>query len=218
MARKTPSRTARNMIDLPVLDLQPAHIPVAAQIGRPNASPSWPAATLSVHGAVTREPTATTDAGPAVRATKRLITGSDHELRAGMPLPGPIAVFHPAAKSMGRAAEMRIELTGYGRPAWLAERATMRQAGIDGTLTFEPVPDGTRMRWSWHVRPKGPSKLLAPVINWMGKRQERTVWAAMKRYLEAPQPKRSLPPSLLSGPGSPASRRGEHPVGPTAAG
>ena len=47
-----------------------------------------------------------------------------------------------------------------------------------------------RMHWSWHVRPKGPSKLLAPVINWMGKRQERTVWAAMKRYLEAPQPKR----------------------------
>jgi hypothetical protein len=34
------------------------------------------------------------------------------------------------------------------------------------------------------------SKLLAPVINWMGKRQERAVWAAMKRYLEAPQPKR----------------------------
>ncbi len=46
------------------------------------------------------------------------------------------------------------------------------------------------MHWSWHLRPKGPSKLLAPVINRMGKRQERTVWAAMKRYLEASQPKR----------------------------
>ena len=113
---------------------------------------------------------------------------------------------------------MRIELTGYDRPAWLAERTTMRQADIDGTLTFEPVPDGTRMHWSWHARPKGPSKLLAPVINWMGKHQERTVWAAMKRYLEAPQPKRLLPPSLLSGSGSPANRRGEHPAGPAAAG
>ncbi len=47
------------------------------------------------------------------------------------------------------------------------ERTTMRQADIDGMLTFEPVPDGTRMHWSWHVRPKGPSRLLAPVINWM---------------------------------------------------
>ena len=60
---------------------------------------------------------------------------------------------------------MRIELAGYDRPAWLAERTTMRQAGIDGTLTFEPVPDGARCHWSWHVRPKGTSKLLAPAIN-----------------------------------------------------
>jgi hypothetical protein len=85
---------------------------------------------------------------------------------------------------------MRIELTGYDRPAWLAERTTMRQADIDGTLTLEPVPDGTRMRWSWQVRPKVAFRLLGPVIAWIGIRQERTVWAAMKRYLEAPQPKR----------------------------
>lgn len=68
MARKSPSRTARNVINLPVLDLQPGHIPVAAQIGQAECIPSWPAVTLSVHGAVTRESTATTDAGPAVRA------------------------------------------------------------------------------------------------------------------------------------------------------
>ena len=79
---------------------------------------------------------------------------------------------------------MRIELAGYDRPAWLAERTTMRQAGTDRTLTVEPVPDGTRKRWPWHVLPMGPSKLLAPVINWTGKRQERTARAAMKRYLE----------------------------------
>jgi hypothetical protein len=144
MARKSPSRTARNITDLPVLDLQPGHIPVAAQIGQAGCIPSWPAATLSVHGAVTRKTTATTDAGPAVRAAKRLITGSDHELRAGMPLPGPSPVSHPAAKSMGRAAKMRIELTGYDRPARLAERTTIRQAGIDGTLTLEPVPGVAR--------------------------------------------------------------------------
>jgi Polyketide cyclase / dehydrase and lipid transport len=135
-----------------------------------------------------------------------------------MPLPGPIAVFHSAAKSMGRAAEMRIDLTGYDRPAWLAERSPMRQADIDGTLTFEPVPDGTRMHWSWHVRPKGPSKLLAPVINWISKRQERTVWAAMKRYLEAPQPKRvtaTLAPFGVGFPRQPARRASSW---PTAAG
>jgi hypothetical protein len=101
-------------------------------------------------------------------------------------------------KSMGRAAEMHIELTGYDRPACLAERTTIRQADIDGTLHLSPCLT-ERMHWSWHVRPKGPSKLLAPMINWMGKRQERTVWAAMKRYLQAPQPKRNCHPRSFRG-------------------
>jgi hypothetical protein len=63
---------------------------------------------------------------------------------------------------MGRAAEMRIELTGYDRPARLACRAIMRQADMDGTFTFEPALSGTRMRWSWHVRPKAVVRLMAP--------------------------------------------------------
>ena len=50
---------------------------------------------------------------------------------------------------------MRIELTGYDRPGRLTTRTTTSQADIDGTLTFDPVPGGTRMRWSWTVRPRG---------------------------------------------------------------
>ena len=52
----------------------------------------------------------------------------------------------------------------------------MRQADMSGTLTFEPVGAGPRMRWSWQVRPKGAVKLLAPVIARMGRRQAQTVW------------------------------------------
>lgn len=59
---------------------------------------------------------------------------------------------------------MLIELTGYDRPVRLAQVTTMRQADMSGTLTFEPVGAGTRMRWSWRVRPKGAYRLLAPVI------------------------------------------------------
>jgi hypothetical protein len=36
-------------------------------------------------------------------------------------------------------------------------------------------------------RRKGAFVLLAPVIAWMGGRQERTVWAAMKHRLEMPE-------------------------------
>jgi len=107
---------------------------------------------------------------------------------------GPVGkgtVFRSAVRAAGRATDMRSELTGYRRPPWLASRTTMAQADIAGTLNFEPVPGGTRMRWAWVVRPKGASRLLTPVIGRLGRRQERAIWTGMKRYLEAqPQPGR----------------------------
>ena len=105
---------------------------------------------------------------------------------------GPVGngtVFRSAVRAPGRPTEMRSELTAYRRPAWLASRTTMAQADIVGTLNFEPVPGGTRMRWAWVVRPKGASRLLSPVISRIGRRQERAIWTGMKRYLETqPQP------------------------------
>lgn len=93
--------------------------------------------------------------------------------------------FRSAVASMGRTAEMLIEVTGYDRPTSLVSATTMRQADISYTLTFEPVASGTRMRWSGQVRPKGAFKLLGPLITWMGRRQEQRIWASLKRHLEA---------------------------------
>jgi hypothetical protein len=112
-------------------------------------------------------------------------------VRADKVTGGPVGkgtVFRSAARSMGRTADMRIELTGYDRPARLASNTTMSQADVDGTITFEPVPAGTRMHWTWEVRPKGAFRLLAPLIAWLGSRQERAIWSGMKRYLETPPP------------------------------
>ena len=53
---------------------------------------------------------------------------------------GPVGkgtVFRSAVRAPGRPTEMRSELTGYRRPAWLASRTTMAQADIAGTLTFD---------------------------------------------------------------------------------
>jgi len=107
---------------------------------------------------------------------------------------GPVGkgtVFRSAARSMGRTAEMRIEMIGYDKPGLLVSASTMPEADITGRLTFEPAPAGTRMRWSWQVRPKGAFWLLTPLIAWMGSRQERTIWTSMKRYLETRQPGRN---------------------------
>ena len=40
------------------------------------------------------------------------------------------------------------------------------------------------MRWSWQVRSKGAVRLLAPLITWMGRHQEQTTWASLKRCPE----------------------------------
>lgn len=109
-------------------------------------------------------------------------------VRAEKITPGPIGKgtrFRSAVASMGRTAEMLIEVTGYDRSTRLASDTTMQQADISYTLTFEPAASGTRMRWSGQVRPKGAFKLLGPLIAWMGRNQEQRIWASLKQHLEA---------------------------------
>jgi uncharacterized protein YndB with AHSA1/START domain len=92
--------------------------------------------------------------------------------------------FRSAVRSAGRLAEMVIEVTAYDRPRLLASTTTMRQMDIDYTLTFEPVDEGTVLRWSGDVRPKGGLRLVGPLVGWMGTRQERRTWSALKSHLE----------------------------------
>jgi hypothetical protein len=41
---------------------------------------------------------------------------------------------------------------------------------LHGRLTFEPVPPGTRMRWSWQLQPRGVLRLMGPLVASMGRR------------------------------------------------
>ena len=111
-------------------------------------------------------------------------------LRSEMITDGPIGVgtrFRATAQSGRREVEMLIEVTEYQRPRRLGSRTTMSSADIDGGLTFEPVNRATRMSWSWDVRPKGSLRLLAPLVARLGRRQEQTIWTALKDQLEGPR-------------------------------
>lgn len=80
---------------------------------------------------------------------------------------------------------MEIELTEYERPRTLRSRTVMAAADVEGTMTFQEVEQGTRMRWSWDLTPKGTTRLLGPLIGVMGRREERRIWRGLKRHLEA---------------------------------
>jgi uncharacterized protein YndB with AHSA1/START domain len=102
--------------------------------------------------------------------------------------PGPIGPgtrFRAEAVALGRTTRMTIEYTAYEWPRRLASAIHMPGADIAGTLRFDPVPNGTRMGWSWVVRPRGLYRLLTPVIARVGRRQEQENWVGLKRFLEA---------------------------------
>ena len=87
-------------------------------------------------------------------------------LRAEKLTPGPIGLgtrFRDEVKLMGRPAEIAIEIVGYERPRRLTDSIHLSTMDIRGGLTFDTVPAGTRMRWSWELLPRGIFKLLAPL-------------------------------------------------------
>jgi hypothetical protein len=87
---------------------------------------------------------------------------------------GPIGVgtqYRAEVVSAGRPVPMIIEFTGYDRPRRLASSTRMSSMQIQYTLAFEPVPEGTRMRWSGDVEPGGILKLMSPwSVGWAGDR------------------------------------------------
>ena len=104
-------------------------------------------------------------------------------IRVELLSPEPIGAgsrFLAESRMMGRAFEVMVEYTVFERPRHLGSRSRSTPKGrggrpllIEGSLTFEPVPEGTRMRWSWQVETPGALRLIAPLLEWMGRRQEQ---------------------------------------------
>ncbi len=108
--------------------------------------------------------------------------------RAEKTTTGPIGVgttFSAESTSRGQPVAMTITFTDYERPRRLTSSTHLSNMDIQGTLTFDPVPEGTRMRWFWELKSRGMPKLITPLVALIGRRQERSIWTGLKRYLEA---------------------------------
>jgi Polyketide cyclase / dehydrase and lipid transport len=107
--------------------------------------------------------------------------------RAEKIVEGPIGVgtrYRAETASMGRAVPMVIAVTDYEPPRRLASRTHVSSMDIQYTLTFEPVLEGTRMRWSGELAPRGILKVMSPLVGLMGRRQEQRIWTGLKHFLE----------------------------------
>jgi uncharacterized protein YndB with AHSA1/START domain len=101
---------------------------------------------------------------------------------------GPIGVgtsFHAEMTGRGRVVPMTIRVTEFERPRRIRERVEMQSMDLTGGLDFEPIDEGTTMRWHWDLRPSGVLRFMGPLVASMGRRQERRIWAGLKRHLES---------------------------------
>ncbi len=101
---------------------------------------------------------------------------------------GPIGIgtqFEALAKSMGQTVEMISDITEFVRPYRINLKTHFAAMDIQGVQTFERVPEGTRMCWSWEITPRGFYRLMDPVIARLGAAQEKNLWAGLKRFMEA---------------------------------
>jgi uncharacterized protein YndB with AHSA1/START domain len=88
-------------------------------------------------------------------------------VRANKVSGGPVgagARFVADPKSMGAKGKMTLTILEYDRPHRLHNGVRSSYMEGDGTLTFEEVEAGTRLRWDWNMALVGPSRLLSPVF------------------------------------------------------
>jgi len=110
-----------------------------------------------------------------------------HILRAEKISDGPIASgtrFWNETRSMRRTTEWMIEITSYERPRRLTSFLHSSAMDIHGCMTFEPADAGTRMHWSWDIKPRGIFKLATPFIKLKGQNLEERNWENLKNFLE----------------------------------
>ena len=109
-------------------------------------------------------------------------------IRADKTSAGPVgagARYRALSTARGRPVEMTIQTTAYDRPSRLASSTSLAVMDVHGVLTFDPVRDGTLMRWSWELEPHGLLKLITPLIVVLGRRQEKQVWTGLKHLMES---------------------------------
>ena len=101
---------------------------------------------------------------------------------------GPVgagAQFVAEPRNMGSKGAMTTTISEYERPYLLHSVVRSSYMRVDGTLTFEEVEGGTRLRWDWNMGLLGPMRMLSPILALVGPAWERKNWVGLKKYMES---------------------------------
>ena len=78
-----------------------------------------------------------------------------------------------------------VEFTGFDRPRLLHTHIVEGPLPVDGTWTFDPEGDGTRVRFVADGELPGPLRLIAPVLRRLLDREFSGYHAHLRRNVEA---------------------------------
>ena len=101
---------------------------------------------------------------------------------------GPVGTgsrFVAEPKSMGSKGEMTLTILEYDRPHRLHNVVRSSYMQVDGTVTFEEVESGTRLKWDWDMGLVGSLRMLSPILAFIGPAWERRNWEGLKAYMES---------------------------------
>lgn len=121
-------------------------------------------------------------------------------LRLDMVTSGPVAAgtrFTATVRSGRRRHHALIAYRAVERPHLIAATVTASPARVCGTLRFEQVPIGTRLRWCWTIRPTGVWRVTGRVLVRMGERRQQRMLTRLKEHLETRSRREVLPGIVL---------------------
>jgi hypothetical protein len=56
---------------------------------------------------------------------------------------------------------------------------------VEGEVRCDQIPQGTRFTWEWDVKVSGPARFAGPLVGWIGRHEERSIWTGLQRHLES---------------------------------
>ena len=107
------------------------------------------------------------------------------ETRITNDVTGPGRAWIDTVQFLGRRMEVPFQLTDWQRDQKIAFRSTGGPIPMQGSYTFEPNGDGTRVTFLLTGEPGGFFKLAEPVLMQILQRQWQTNLANLKDVLEA---------------------------------
>jgi uncharacterized membrane protein len=108
---------------------------------------------------------------------------------------GPVSVgtkITEVRKFMGRTSENTGEVIEFEPNTRITRKSVDMPMTVMGTVSFTPLPEGTKVNWRWDLEVKGLSVLVGPMIANSMKKGSETSLLGLKNLLESRVPSASV--------------------------